>query len=104
MGERKMRYAIIMDDGDRIRDFLPQNYVVMSDAVVGELPVSLPNGPVDWGRVPFMVGDAGCVVGGYDVAGWTLGGYVLPRLASGLHFGCELFAVTSCNGGEDGDV
>lgn len=26
---------------------------------------------------------------GEDVAGWTLDGYVLPRLASGLYFGKE---------------
>lgn len=27
---------------------------------------------------------------GTDVAGWTLDGYVLPRLASGMHFGREV--------------
>lgn len=27
---------------------------------------------------------------GTDVAGWTLDGYVLPRLASGLYFGTEI--------------
>jgi hypothetical protein len=28
------------------------------------------------------------VIGGYDNAGWSLDGYVIPRLASGL-MGCE---------------
>lgn len=30
------------------------------------------------------------LVEGEDVAGWTMDGYVLPRLASGLIFGREL--------------
>ena len=30
------------------------------------------------------------MIGGYDDAGWTLDGYVLPRLASGLIFGEEI--------------
>jgi len=30
------------------------------------------------------------VIEGEDSAGWTLDGYVLPRLASGLHFGKEV--------------
>jgi hypothetical protein len=33
------------------------------------------------------------VISGEDVAGWTLDDYVLPRLASGLHFGQEVFPV-----------
>lgn len=32
----------------------------------------------------------GVIIKGKDVAGWTLDGYVLPRLASGLYFGEEL--------------
>lgn len=30
------------------------------------------------------------LIEGEDVAGWTLDGYVLPRLASGLMFGTEV--------------
>jgi len=30
------------------------------------------------------------VIGGYDNAGWTLDGYVIPRLASGLIFADEV--------------
>lgn len=32
------------------------------------------------------------LISGQDVAGWTLDGYVLPRLASGLHFAREIGA------------
>ena len=30
------------------------------------------------------------IIEGEDYAGWTLEGYVLPRLASGLYFGKEI--------------
>lgn len=32
------------------------------------------------------------LIQGEDNAGWTLDGYVLPRLASGLHFGEEIIS------------
>jgi hypothetical protein len=32
------------------------------------------------------------IIAGTDYAGWTLDGYVLPRLASGLMFGEEVTA------------
>ncbi len=35
-------------------------------------------------------GTVGLVIEGNDDAGWTLDEYVLPRLASGLHFGRKL--------------
>jgi hypothetical protein len=35
-------------------------------------------------------GREGLVIEGTDNAGWTLDGYVLPRLASGLYFGKEI--------------
>lgn len=34
--------------------------------------------------------DGRLVIGGKDVAGWTLDGYVIPRLASGLYFAEEV--------------
>jgi hypothetical protein len=51
--------------------YLPSNYTVIGVA----------------GR-----GDDGCVVTiqGQDSAGWTLDGYVLPRLASGMLYGKEV--------------
>ena len=30
------------------------------------------------------------MIGGRDVAGWTLDAYVIPRLASGLYFATEI--------------
>lgn len=35
--------------------------------------------------------DGRIVIAGCDVAGWTLDDYVIPRLASGLHFAVEIF-------------
>jgi hypothetical protein len=35
------------------------------------------------------------VIAGVDDAGWTLDGYVLPRLASGLWWGEEISAATA---------
>lgn len=32
----------------------------------------------------------GILISGHDVAGWTLDGYVIPRLASGLIFAHEI--------------
>jgi hypothetical protein len=34
-------------------------------------------------------GGVKCVIGGEDARGWTLDGYVIPRLASGLLFADE---------------
>jgi hypothetical protein len=55
----------------QIAPYLPQNYRA-EDA-----PEGAPEGP-------------GARIIGEDRAGWTLDGYVLPRLASGLYFGTEI--------------
>ena len=34
--------------------------------------------------------DEGIIISGEDNCGWTMDEYVLPRLASGLHFGKEI--------------
>jgi hypothetical protein len=52
-------------DLDRVRRFLPSNYTADSD------------GGSIW-------------IHGYDSLGWTLDGYVIPRLASGLIFAREV--------------
>ncbi|GIV03667.1 MAG: hypothetical protein KatS3mg015_2497 [Fimbriimonadales bacterium] len=73
-----MRYALIVSRGSQWDDtrvvsrYLPDNYEVLG-VVPGEFP-----------------GEQGIVIGGEDVAGWTLDGYVLPRLASGRIFGHEI--------------
>jgi hypothetical protein len=51
---------------DTLKRYLPANYVF-----VGE-------------------GPDGALLAGRDVAGWTLDDYVIPRLASGLHFAREV--------------
>jgi hypothetical protein len=62
-----MRYAIISNAApERVERYLPSNYFVEGQ---------------DNGLV---------VVSGEDNLGWTLDGYVLPRLASGLIFGREV--------------
>lgn len=37
------------------------------------------------------VTDDSTIIEGVDVCGWTLDGYVLPRLGSGWYFGEEIF-------------
>jgi len=64
------RHAVIENGHDKllvIRAYLPSNYGADSD-----------------GKDVYLHG--------IDVAGWTLDGYVLPRLASGLYFGYEVVA------------
>jgi hypothetical protein len=63
------RYAHVKprwgDDADRLTPYLPDNYELM--AVVSGTEEH-----------------DGFVIRGEDVAGWTLDGYVIPRLASGM--------------------
>lgn len=61
------RAAVIAADIDVVRAYLPANY-----------------------RAVRVAGAPGQVlIIGQDHAGWTLDGYVIPRLASGLHFARE---------------
>lgn len=63
------RYALIERPSGRleqIRAYMPSNYAADRDV------------------------DGNILIHGEDVAGWTLDGYVLPRLASGLHFAREI--------------
>jgi len=72
-----MRRAIVSGrdlDAERLERFLPANY-----SVVGQVP---PAGLIE-GFVAFLIE-------GWDEGGWTLDGYVLPRLQSGLIFGKEI--------------
>jgi hypothetical protein len=71
------RYALVAGNREMIANYLPDNYRVRE--VVDDIFDS-PAHPV-----------AGVVVEGEDHAGWTLDGYVLPRLASGLYAGREIF-------------
>jgi hypothetical protein len=61
-----MRYALVVSDARAIAAYLPGNC-----------------------RILGMV-DGQTVIAGRDQAGWTLEGYVIPRLASGLYFATEI--------------
>lgn len=80
------RYALVGSKGSRWDDvgvvakYLPENYSV--EHLVEN--VDSEGWPSHW-PYPNAI-----VVSGYDVAGWTLDGYVLPRLASGLIRGVEI--------------
>lgn len=67
-----IRAAVIRSsDAQAVAAYLPANYSVVGRVVVEGNPVSV-------------------IIAGTDEAGWTLDDYVLPRLASGLHFGHEV--------------
>jgi hypothetical protein len=53
---------------------MPGNY-----AVLGRTPIGASN-------------TVQVLIGGRDASGWTLDGYVLPRLASGMYYGTEIGA------------
>lgn len=78
------RYALIATTNttvEAIGAHLPRNY-----SVIATVPHA--NAIDDSDQSPHCGPCA--VVGGEDQAGWTLHGYVLPRLASGLIFGQEI--------------
>jgi hypothetical protein len=57
------RYAIVHAEPLLVARYLPDNYRVIADSLPGT--------------------EDACLVAGQDFAGWTLDGYVLPRLSSG---------------------
>ena len=71
-----MRFAVIYNISGTIANveaYLPENYKV--------IPQTLTTTPDGKRRIAIQ---------GEDVAGWTLDGYVLPRLASALLFATEM--------------
>lgn len=73
--DRVTRYALVSANAgstDQIAAYLPDNY-----RVVGRTPIRGTN-------------TVQILIAGSDVAGWTLDGYVLPRLASGMYYGDEV--------------
>ena len=52
---------------ERVRAYMPENYKVSFNSLTEQFMIT-----------------------GHDVAGWTLDGYVIPRLASGLVFAEEV--------------
>jgi hypothetical protein len=79
------RYAMVSGSPTAIAAYLPDNYSVLGPAI-----------PFDDGDLSYIAGvSASYVVGGNDSHGWTLDGYVLPRLASGLYGAREIDADTA---------
>jgi hypothetical protein len=60
------RYALVASDAPAIAAYLPGNYRILG------------------------MGERQTVIAGRDHAGWTLEGYVIPRLGSGLYFATEI--------------
>lgn len=60
---------------DEIARFLPSNYEIADEVIENEDSIY----------------SARMFIRGHDVAGWTLDGYVIPRLASGLIWAEEVF-------------
>lgn len=72
------RYCVVRGQRRVIERYLPDNYTVVFESF-------LPDGKSD------------LIVAGEDVAGWTLDGYVIPRLASGLYFAREYASYGEAN-------
>ena len=64
---------------DEVRAYLPSNY--QADEVIVNR--------TDWAVEPYRQ-EVRILIHGEDMAGWTLDGYVIPRLASGLIFAEEV--------------
>lgn len=67
-----IRYAVVYSPPEQVKPYMPHNY----RTVVG-------------------LGADATLIAGQDVEGWTLDGYVLPRLASGLHRCREVSRMTA---------
>lgn len=69
------RYALILNDSPATDAYMPGNYSVIWRGTYTD-----ENGR-EW---------LSSVVAGRDNAGWTLDGYVIPRLASGMYSATEI--------------
>lgn len=80
------RYAIVGGTRKQIEPYLPSNYTVAGEVVerTSEFSAVSSSGQHVTGERIVTV------IEGRDNAGWTLDGYVIPRLASGLHFANEV--------------
>lgn len=77
------RYAIargLSISADKVRAYLPSNYEVLW---IGKTDWHKSGVSGAWKQVPDMI-DEVVVIRGRDERGWTLHGYVAPRLGSGL--------------------
>ena len=82
------RYALVCGPSKTVARYLPDNYSVLGPA--GEIG--------DDSDLDYLIRVAknGCVVvGGSDDHGWTMDGYVIPRLHSGLYGAREISEQTA---------
>lgn len=84
------RYAVVSGNAATIANYLPADYSVLGPALTEALPEDS-----DLGYIVRVSKDGCVIVGGHDNAGWTLDGYVLPRLASGCYGAREIDADTA---------
>ena len=78
---QRERVAVVLDDAtslEHVQDYLPQGYTAKIEYLPGNQAGKTSNAM----RI---------VIRGYDIAGWTLDDYVIPRLASGLIVATEVF-------------
>lgn len=86
--EAPERVAIVVSHSstlEQIERYLPSNYSVAEEITIREGGSGIWRGYYDgWYQQVRLV------IRGYDSCGWTLDGYVIPRLASGMHFAEEV--------------
>ena len=78
---QRERVAVVLDDAiseEHVQNYLPVGY----NAKIEYLPGNQAGKTSNAMRI---------VIRGYDIAGWTLGDYVIPRLASGMIVATEVF-------------
>lgn len=79
---QRERVAVVLDDAiseEHVQNYLPQGYTAKIEYLPGNQAGKTSNAM----RI---------VIRGYDIAGWTLDDYVIPRLASGMIVATEVFA------------
>ena len=88
---QRERFAVVLDDAtslEQVQYYLPQGYTAKIEYLPGNQAGKTSNAM----RI---------VIRGYDIAGWTLDDYVIPRLASGLIVATEVFEAKEFDHDED---
>ena len=88
---QRERVAVVLDDAiseEHVQNYLPQGYTAKIEYLPGNQSGKTSNAM----RI---------VIRGYDIAGWTLDDYVIPRLASGLIVATEVFEAKEFDHDED---
>ena len=78
---QRERVAVVLDDAiseEHVQNYLPVGYTAKIEYLPGN-------------QAGLTSSAMRIVIRGYDIAGWTLGDYVIPRLASGMIVATEVF-------------